>query len=70
MAKVPEDFTEQLIDKQGSPVLNDRVRHKLFGLGIVTKVIAGKPITLEIDFGIKGNRTVTAQSVVLASHEA
>jgi superfamily I DNA/RNA helicase len=69
MSKAQRGFAEQLIDKQGSPVVNDRVRHKLFGLGLVTKVITGKPITLEIDFDMKGNRTVTAQSVALASHD-
>jgi len=69
MPKAQENFAEQLFDKQESPAVNDRVRHKLFGLGLVTKVITGKPITLEIDFGMKGNRTVTAQSVALLPHD-
>ena len=70
MAKVQKDFAEPLPDGLGLPAVNDRVRHKLFGLGIVTNVITGKPITLEVDFGIKGNRTVTAQSVEVVSHDA
>jgi hypothetical protein len=69
MAKVQKDFAEQLPDGLGLPAVNDRVRHKLFGLGIVTNVITGKPITLEVNFGIKGNRTVTAQSVEVVPHD-
>jgi hypothetical protein len=68
-AKVQKDFAEQLPDGLGLPAVNDRVRHKLFGLGIVTNVITGKPITLEVNFGIKGNRTVTAQSVEVVPHD-
>jgi hypothetical protein len=67
VAKVQKDVAEQLHETQGLPSVNDRVRHKLFGVGRVTKVITGKPITMEIDFGIKGNRTVTAQSVELVA---